>query len=51
MRLAFMYLPNEILLQLLRSLVKSDLKAAWLVSNSWCSCSSEYLFDTIYVST
>lgn len=46
-----MYLPNEVLLRLLHLLDKDELKTTRLVSKSWCSCASEYLFDTIYVST
>ena len=46
-----MDLPNEMLLQIISHLARSDLKAARLVSNIWYLYSSEYLFDTIYVST
>lgn len=48
---AIMHLPNEILLPILRLLDKDDLRTTRLVSKSWCLCSSEYLFDTVYVST
>ena len=48
---AIMDLPNELLLQILSHLNRSDLKNARLVSRTWSLYSSEYLFDTIYAST
>ena len=44
-----MYLPNELLLHILQSLEKADLKSARLVCKSWYPCASHYLFDKIYV--
>ena len=46
-----MALPNEMFLQIISHLDRSDMKAARLVSKTWYLYSSEFLFDTIYVST
>lgn len=46
-----MDLPNELILQSIGNLDRSDLKSARLVSRDWSLYSSEYLFDTIYAST
>lgn len=45
-----MNLPNEIILQILRSLEKCDLKSARLVSSTWTALAAEFLFDQAYVS-
>ena len=45
-----MELPNEIILLILRSLQKHDLKSARLVSKTWSSLAAEFLFDQVYVS-
>ena len=45
-----MYLPNEIVLQILTSLKKSDLKSARLVSKTWATFAAERLFAHAYVS-
>ena len=45
-----MHLPNEIILLILRSLEKHDLKSARLVSKTWTSLAAEFLFDQVYVS-
>ena len=44
-----MHLPNEIVLAVVRSLRRSDLKAARLVSQTWCVYASALLFKKIYV--
>jgi len=46
-----MHLPNEVLLSILGSLEGADLKTSGLVSRSWCSCASVFLFEEIYVSS
>ena len=45
-----MELPNEIILLILKSLEKHDLKSARLVSKIWTSLAAELLFDQVYVS-
>ena len=45
-----MHVPNEIILQALQDLPRSDLKAARLVNKQWSSCAAEFLFDTLYIS-
>ena len=45
-----MNLPNEIILQILRSLEKCDLKSARPVSSTWTALAAEFLFDQAYVS-
>ncbi len=45
-----MDIPNEIILQILKSLEKSDLKSARLVSKTWSAFAAELLFDQVYVS-
>ena len=45
-----MKLPNEIILLILKSLEKHDLKSARLVSKIWTSLAAELLFDQVYVS-
>ena len=45
-----MEFPNEIILLILKSLEKHDLKSARLVSKIWTSLAAELLFDQIYVS-
>ena len=45
-----MDIPNEIILQILKSLEKSDLKSARLVSKTWTAFAAELLFDQVYVS-
>lgn len=45
-----MELPNEIILLILKSLEKRDLKFARLVSKTWTSLAAELLFDQVYVS-
>lgn len=45
-----MDLPNEVVLLILKSLGKSDLKSARLVSKTWTAFAAEYLFDQAYVS-
>lgn len=45
-----MDIPNEIILQILKLLKKSDLKSARLVSKTWTVFAAEFLFDQIYVS-
>ena len=46
-----MHLPNEILLSLLGYLDGTDLKSSRLVSQAWCACASQYVFEEIYVSS
>ena len=46
-----MHLPNEILLSILGSLYRSDLKSARLVSQAWCVSASIFLFEEIHVSS
>ena len=43
-----MYLPNEIILLILRSLEKHDLKSARLVSKTWTFLAAEFLIDQVY---
>lgn len=45
-----MYLPPEVVIQILSYLTKIDLKVSRLVSNTWSSCASRFLFDNIYIS-
>ena len=45
-----MYVPAELLLEILRHLEKIDLKTVRLVSHSFSQCASGFLFDTVYVS-
>ena len=45
-----MDLPNEIILEIVKSLDKSDLMSTRLMSKTWCSCASGFLFDEVYVS-
>ena len=45
-----MELPNEIILLMLKSLEKHDLKSARLVSQTWSSLAAADLFDQVYVS-
>ncbi len=45
-----MHIPNEILEQALKDLLKADLKAARLVNSQWSSCANRFLFDTLYIS-
>ena len=45
-----MDLSNEIILQILKSLGKSDLKSARLVSKTWSVSAAEFLFHRAYVS-
>ena len=45
-----MDLPNEIILHILKSLEKCDLKSARLVSKTWTAFAAEFLFDQVYVS-
>ena len=42
--------PNEIILQILKLLEKSDLKSVRLVSKTWTAFAAELLFDQVYVS-
>ena len=44
-----MYLPNEIVVAILKNLQRKHLKTARLVCKTWCSYASEFLFDQIYV--
>ncbi|CAD6581980.1 MAG: hypothetical protein ASARMPREDX12_000721 [Alectoria sarmentosa] len=44
-----MYLPNELVVAIMESLGRHDLKSARLVCKTWCSCASSFLFDKIYV--
>ena len=44
-----MHLPNELVLDILQSLGRTDLKSARLVCKSWYPCASHFLFDKIYV--
>lgn len=44
-----MYLPNELVVAILESLGRHDLKSARLVCKTWFSYASGLLFDTIYV--
>lgn len=44
-----MHIPNEIVLAIVRSLRRSDLKTARLVSKTWCVYVSALLFKKIYV--
>ena len=44
-----MYLPNELVLDILQSLGRTDLKSARLVCKSWYPCASHFLFDKVYV--
>ena len=44
-----MHIPNEIVLAIVRSLRRTNLKAASLVSRSWCLYASELLFGKVYV--
>lgn len=45
-----MYLPNEIILHILKSLERCDLKSARLISKAWTAFAAELLFDQAYVS-
>ena len=45
-----MHLPHELVVLVTQNLGRRDLKSARLVSKLWCSCASESLFTTIYVS-
>lgn len=45
-----MHLPHELVLLVAQYLGRRDLKSARLVAKLWCSCASEFLFTTIYVS-
>ena len=45
-----MDLPDEIILLILKSLEKYDLKSTRLVSKTWSSLAAEFLFDQVYVS-
>ena len=45
-----MKIPNELILQILESLEKYDLKSARLVSKDWSELTAPLLFDEIYVS-
>ena len=45
-----MGLPTEVILLILESLEKRDLKSARLVSKTWTSLAAELLFDQVYVS-
>ena len=45
-----MHIPNEIILQALQDLPRTDLKAARLVSKQWSSCATRFLFDVLYIS-
>ena len=47
--IASIYFPNEIVLAILEPLGRRDLKSARLVSKTWCSCASGFLFDKVYV--
>ena len=44
-----MHLPNELVLDILQSLGRTDLKSARLVCKSWYPCASHFLFDKVYV--
>ena len=44
-----MHLPNELVLKILQSLGRTDLKSARLVCKSWYPCASHFLFDKVYV--
>ncbi len=45
-----MRLPNEIALDIVSYLNKTQFKSVRLVSKQWCDCGSQYLFDQLYVS-
>ena len=45
-----MDLPNEIILQIVQSLEKCDLKSVRLVFQTWIAFATERLFDRVYVS-
>ena len=45
-----MDIPNEIILHILQSLEKCDLKSVRLVSTTWGAFATELLFDRVYVS-
>lgn len=45
-----MHFPNEIILQALQDLPRTDLKAARLVNKQWSSCATRFLFDVLYIS-
>lgn len=45
-----MDIPNQIILHILQSLEKCDLKSVRLVSRTWTAFATELLFDRVYVS-
>lgn len=45
-----MYLPTELLLQILQSLSNRDLKAVRPASKELSVCATEYLFHIVYIS-
>ena len=45
-----MRFSNEIALDIVSYLNKTQLKSVRLVSKQWCDCGSQYLFDQLYVS-
>ena len=44
-----MHLPNELVLEILQSSDRTDLKSARLVCKNWYLCASRFLFDKIYI--
>ena len=44
-----MYLPNELVVAIMESLGRHDLKSTRLVCKTWCSYASRFLFDKIYI--